>query len=158
MATILKDIGAYKSQLIRAFTASDDICELLLGKGYNDDDLDDITYSHIYPYLYVDDTQDKEWSYLCIEVDIPRIPSATIKDMKIIVWAYCHKKIMKFIKKGCQGTRVDALSDMAEKALTQSEWFGIGKLHLDSVTYMYPTSKHYGRQLIFTVPDFKVKR
>jgi len=157
VATILKDIGAYKSKLITIVTASPDICELILGEGYSDECLDDIGYSHIYPYLYVDDTQDKECSYLCIEVDIPRIPTAVIKEMKVIVWAYCHKKIMKFTKKGYQGTRMDVLSDMVEQVLTNSEQFGIGHLHLDSVTYIYPNNKYYGRQMIFTVPDFKIK-
>ena len=97
-------------------------------------------------------------AYICCEVDISRVPTGTIKDMKLIIWAYCHKEGMKYSKKGYAGTKVDILADMIERQLRDSDEFGIGKLQLKSAPYFFPSSKHYGRQLIYTIPDFKIGR
>ena len=78
--------------------------------------------------------------------------------MKIIIWAFCNKSSMRYSKKGYLGTKADILADAVERALSDSQKFGIGKLHLDSATYLSSSNKQfYGRQLIFTVPDFKLK-
>ena len=165
--TVLKDIGLVKNRILPLLLNSDDIMEILLGKGYtqeqvwgaddNDDDYG-IVYKQVFPHLYIGDTQTEVLSYLCFEVDVPRIPTETIKDMKIIIWAFCNKSSMRYSKKGYLGTKADILADAVERALSDSQKFGIGKLHLDSATYLSSSNKQfYGRQLIFTVPDFKLK-
>lgn len=164
---VLKDIGLLKNRILTLLLNSDDIMEILLGKGYtqdqvwgNDENDDDygIVYKQVFPHLYIDETQTKVLSYLCFEVDVPVIPTRTIKDMKIIVWAYCNKDCMRYAKKGYLGTRSDILADAVERALCNSQKLGIGRLRLDSATYLSPSNKQfYGRQLIFTVPDFKTK-
>lgn len=168
-------MGAYKNAFLSPILESNDIKEIMLvGEEYSDDmwygvDDDDygIVYKQIFPYLYIEETQIKVKTYICFETDIPRIPTSTIKDMKLIVWCICHKSCMKYSKKGYSGTRADILADAVERALRQSETdsqnkgkskFGIGTLHLESVTYIASQNKeYYGRQMIFTVPDFKVK-
>ena len=139
--------------------------EILLGNGYteeqvwgsNDDDYG-IIYKQIFPYLYINDTQTKALPYICFEVDIPRVPTSTIKDIKIIIWAYSHKDCMRYSQKTYLGTRVDILSDAIERVLRNSTNLGIGKVELDSATVMSSSNKnYYGRQLIFTIPDFKFK-
>lgn len=164
---VLKDIGLIKNRLLTYLLNSDDVMEILLGKDHtqeqvwgaeeNDDDLG-IVYKQVFPYLYIDETQTEVLSYLCFEVDIPLVPTGTIKDMKIIIWAYCHKGCMRYSKKDYLGTKADILADAVERSLGNSQKLGIGKPHLDSVTYLNSTNKmYYGRQLVFTVPDFKVK-
>lgn len=158
--TIIKDIGLYKSRILSAILQSDDLCQALLNKKtYTEDEVDNLTYKQVFPYLYIDETQTTVLPYICIEVDIPRIPTGTIKDMKLIVWCYCHKDCMRYSKKDYSGTRSDIMSDMVERQLRDSNKFGIGKLQLQSVTYLNSiNSKYYGRQLIFTIPDFKIKK
>lgn len=158
--SVLKDISTCKNNILSSFTDSKDICDLMLltsdNDEYDDEDVVNLIYTQIFPYLYVDETQTDVKPYICCEVDVPRIPTGTIKDMKLIVWAYCHKDCMKYSKNGYRGTRVDILVDMIERQLRDSNKFGIGKLQLDSVTYFFPSKNYYGRQLVFTIPDFKV--
>lgn len=157
--SVLKDAGSYKNKLISAFVNSDEICELLFNKKpYTEDDVENLVYTQIFPYLYVDETQTEVESYICFEVDIPKIPTGTIKDMKLILWIYSHKNCMKYLKEGYLGTRVDILVDMVEKQLRDSDKFGIGKLQLVSCTYFFPNDKYYGKQLIYNMPDFKINR
>ena len=136
---------------------SPDICKAMLGDTYSSTDVENLVYTQVFPYLYVDETQTEVLPYICLEVDIPRIPTHTIKDMKITVWAYCHKDCMKYSLPEYLGTRVDILADIIERLLSDSDDFGIGHLHLESVTYIFPQNKYYGKQMIFTIPDFKMK-
>lgn len=162
-STVLKDIGSCKQKLLTAFVNSDEICELLFNKQpYTEDDVENLMYTQVFPYLYTDETQTETLTYLCFEVDIPpsstgKVSSSTIKDMKMIIFAYCHKDIMRYSKKGYYGTRVDILADMVERQLRDSYDFGIGKPELISVTNFFPNNKYYGRQLVYNVPEFKIK-
>ena len=155
--SILKDMGSYKNTILSIFINSSEICELLFNKKlYTDEDVEDLVYTQIFPYLYIDETQTEVLTYLCFEVDIPRVPTGTIKDMKLIVWAYCHKDTMKYSKRGYSGTKVDILADMVESQLRESDKFGIGKLQLLSCNYFSPNNKYYGKQLVYNMPDFKI--
>lgn len=166
--TILKDIGFVKNCILPLLLNSDDVMEILLGKGYTqeqvwgyDENEEDhgIVYKQVFPYLYIDETQTKVLSYICFEVDVPRIPTNTIKDTRIIIWAYSHKDSMQCSKRGYLGTKTDILADAVERAIGDSQKFGIGMLHLDSATYIRSPSKmYYGRQLVFSVSDFKIKQ
>lgn len=159
-STVLKDIGLYKNNLITLLQSNPDICECILDKKtYVEEEVDNMIYDQMFPFLYIENTQDKVRSYICLEVDVPRIPTGTVKDMKIIIWVYCHKDCMKYYKKDFSGTRVDVLSDMVDRTLCDSDDFGIGKLKLDSVTYLNnANADYYGRQMIYSCPDFKIKR
>lgn len=149
---------------------------LLIGKEYsdelwygNEDDPDDtgIVYKQIFPYLYIDETQTEVKAYICYEVDIPDVQSKTIKGMKITIWCICHKSCMKCSKRDYLGTRADKLADAVERALRNYEFqqeskgkaaYGIGKLQLKSVLNFSSVNKEfYGRQLIFSVPEFKIR-
>ena len=155
----LKDIGTYKNRLLSAIIQSEDVCETILGKDYDDTDVDEqLIYHNIFPYLYIDETQTKQESYICIEVDVPRTMDLAYKDMRIIVWCYCHKGIMKYSKKGYLGTRADILSDMVDRFLNSSNDFGLGRLKLQSSTYFSPSKDYYGRQLIYSCPEFNIDK
>ena len=159
--SVLNDIGAYKDTLLEMLLSNDGICETLLGKGYSNDDKLNLVYTQIFPYLYVDETQTEVLPYICVEVDIPRFPTGTMKDMQLIVWAYSHKDCMRYSRDGYSGTRTDILSDMIDRQISNPEicrTYGIGKPTLTSVRYFFPQNKYYGRQMIYTIPDFKVKK
>lgn len=155
---VLKDIGLCKNKLIPVLLTSPDICETLLGKNYTEDDVDNVVYKQVFPYLYMDGTQDEVLPYICFEVDVPRIPTGTIKDIRLIIWCYCHKDCMRYSKKGYMGTRSDILADMIERQLRTSYKYGIGTPQLISCRYINTANyKYYGRELVFVIPDFKVK-
>ena len=153
----LKDVGTYKYRLQTAILGSDNVCELMLGKDYDKEISDEkLLYQSIFPYLYVEETQTETKSYVCFEVDVPRTANFSYKDMKIIVWCYSHKGIMNYNHKGYLGTRSDILSDMVDRLLNSSRDYGIGRLKLESATYFMPSSKFYGRQLIYSCSEFNI--
>lgn len=164
--SILKDTGVYKDKLIAAFLASDEICELLLNRNtYTAEDVSNLMYTQVFPYLYSEKAQTEILPYLCVEADISAVPTNTVKNMQITIWAYCHINCMQYSKEGYSGTRVDILADLAEQILRETNQPGIGKLQLQSSTYFIPNDKYYGandkyygKQLIFSIPAFKISR
>ncbi len=156
-SSALKDLGSYKTKLISAFVNSEEILECLFNKQpYTEDDVENLTYSQIFPYLYTDETQTETKTYICVDVK-PVSKTRTMKNSQLVIWVYCHKDIMEYSKKGYSGTRVDILADMIERALRDSNKFGIGKMEFDEAPYFSPHNKYYGRQIFYNVSDFKVK-
>lgn len=156
----------YKDKLIASCLNSAPICELLVGKiDYSEDDVKHLLHikedgtdsRQIYPYLHMEEAKDTHPCYLCVEVDIPKMPSGRVKDVSIIIWTYCHRDKLHYEKEGYRGTKVDILADMIERQLHDSNEFGIGTLHLESLTHFYELDKFYGRQLVFHISDFKTK-
>ena len=65
--SVVKDTGLYKSRLISTILSDEDACEVLLKKkDYTDDDVDNLIYKQVFPYLYVDDTQTEVLTYICL--------------------------------------------------------------------------------------------
>ena len=56
----------------------------MLGEKYGEEDVDNMIYDQLFPYLYVDETQTEVRPYLCVEVDVPRIATDTIKDIHLL--------------------------------------------------------------------------
>lgn len=156
--TVLKDIGLYKNKILSTILSSEDFCRaMLIDKEYTEENVDDLIYTQIFPYMYIDETQTEVLPYACFEVKIPYIPNGSIKKMQIVFWVCAHKKCMQYHTKDYIGTRIDILSDAVERALHDSKEFGIGKLNLTSVGYVFPNSNYCVRELVFDVSDFKVK-
>lgn len=156
--TVLKDIGLYKNKILSSILNSEEFCKaMLIKKDYTEENVDDLIYTQVFPYLYIDGTQDVVLPYTCFDIRIPRIPNGTIKNMQIVFWIYSHKNCMRYHTDDFSGTRVDILSDMVERILHDNKDFGIGKLNLSYTGYITSGSNYYGRELIFDVSDFKVK-
>lgn len=155
--SFLKDIGLYKGRISGQLLDSPEICEVLLGENYTEEQVDELLYSQMFPYLYVDETQTEVLPYICFEVTVPTVPTHTVKCLQLTIWAYCHKECMKYSKKGYSGTRADIMADMVERCLRDSERFGIGKLEFKYTDVFSPANKYYGRKVIFYAYDFKLK-
>lgn len=166
--SVNRDLGRCKNILANILVDSEDIKEIMVfGEPYSDEmwygkDNDEndfgIIYKQIFPHLYASETQTRVKPFIFFETNIYRIPTSAIKDIKITIWCLCHKNCMQFSKKGYLGTRADILADAVERSLNDTYRFGIGKLRLESVTNMSVLDNYYGREMIFTCPDFKEKQ
>lgn len=154
---VLKDIGIYKNRLLSHFLSNTDFCDVMLQKkDYTDDDVDNLMYSQLFPYLYVDGTQTEVLPYVDIEI-VMNAGSGTIKNMLLYVDTFAHKECMICNQKDYSGNRCDILADIIEQSLHDCKDFGIGRFQLLSVGYLNVSSDYYGRRMIFSVPDFLSK-
>lgn len=153
---MLKDVGDYKTEMISLFLNNKDFCDLMLmNKDYTEENIDNLVYSQVFPYLYSDETQKEVLPYVCIET-LPIRANGTIKKMKCMLWVYANKKCMNVSMLGYSGTRVDMICDIIEQII-RNLYLGVGKVEFDFSRIIFPNSKFYGKEFIFTVPDFQLK-
>lgn len=156
--SILKDTGLTKRRLLAGILGSPDICGLLLDKtDAAEDECRNLMYTQVFPYLNADGANLEVSSYICIEAGISKMPTGTIKEIQLIVWACCDKNNMQYTKEGYEGTRVDILTDMLERQIRSQDKSGIGKPSLQTVKHIFPNDRYYGKELIFTASDFRIK-
>jgi len=154
----LQELGAYKQTFLSKLRTSSEVKEILLGNDYDEEIVDEILDKHIFPFLYIPDTQTEEKTYVCVDVVVPQTLNFSIKNLKIIIYVFCHKYLMKYKKAGQIGTRTDILSNIIDEKLNGSREFGIGRLALQSVELFMSEKTYYGRILTYSASDFNTDK
>lgn len=158
-SSVARDLAFIKSKVISRLLESDDFAEVMLRKtDFTEDEKYDMEYKQVFDYPYVDGTQEEVKSYVCVET-VCRGTNRTTKSMDLYVWIFVHRECMKMDKniKSYMGNRADVLADIVERLLRDAEDLGIGKPSLDDIGYTVPQSSYFGRQLKYSIPDFKIK-
>lgn len=157
--SVARDLAFIKSKVISRLLESDEFAEVMLRKtDFTEDEKNDMEYKQIFDYPYVDGTQEEVMPYVCIET-VCRGTNRTTKSMDLYVWIFVHRNCMKMDKniKSYMGNRADVLADIVERLLRDADDLGIGKPSLDDIGYTVPQSSYFGRQLKYSIPDFKIK-
>lgn len=154
------DRGKFKMEIHSALYKSKNIVELLLGDVSNmtSSQIQEQFKDHVKSHLFIDDTITDKTSFIFYDVVIPKF-GATIKDLKIVMYAICHRDILDdYEKEGFYGNRADILAEMIEDVLINdkevSNSFGIGELTLEGLE-IYNAVRFYGCALTFGVPNFR---
>lgn len=122
------------------------------------DDADEVFEKYLFDYGYVDGTTSETAAYVCVEAEVPAIPTPTIKDMKLYVTVLCHKQFMPINTaefKGMIGNRRDNLVRSIDKILNGADVFGIGQLTLKSARIVAAPTGFTARELTYEIPDFR---
>lgn len=158
-SSVARDLAFIKSKVISRLLESDDFAGVMLRKtDFTEDEKYNMEYIQVFDYPYVDGTQEEVQPFVCIET-VCRGTNRTTKSMDLYVWIFVHRDCMKMDKniKTYMGNRADVLADIVERLLRDETDLGIGKPSLSDVDYIIPQSKYYGRQLKYSIPDFKIK-
>ena len=124
------------------------------------DEADDVYERYLFDYGYVDNTIEEAAAFICVEAECSGTSSYSIKDMRLYVTVYCHKRFMDLdVSKfpGIVGSRRDNLIRFADKALNGSDIFGIGELKLASARVIPAPAGFAARELVYIVPEFTRK-
>lgn len=161
--TYLDELVEFPLKAIHLIGSNPTVVQLLTNNpniDMNSDEADQIYDRYIFDYAYVDSTTEEAEAYICVESEVPNVQSMTIKNMKLFVTVFCHKKYMsldptKFEK--LSGNRRDNLTRYIDLMLNGSEIFGIGKLSLESARIVSSPNNFTARELVYEVPEFKIK-
>lgn len=157
--SVARDLAYIKATVISRLLKSDEFVKVMLRKeDFTDTERYDMEYKQIFDYPYVDGTQEEVMSFVCVET-VCRGTNRTVKSMDLYIWIFVHRNCMK-MDKTCTsygGNRADVLTDIIERLLRDSDDLGIGKPSLDNIGYTVPQSSYFGRQLKYSIPDFKIK-
>ncbi|MBO5484375.1 MAG: hypothetical protein J5979_04100 [Lachnospiraceae bacterium] len=163
---MLKELGKYKDTLSSIFAEDNNICSLLLGQNYENEveDKNKELKKYILPHLFMENRLTENKSYLLMETYVLK-SNASIKEMKMVIQAICHKDIITYEEKPAAyyGLRYDVLSQYIEELLCPNDkerikervkQFGIGRLELQNVD-SFLSNYYIGHTLTFTVPAFR---
>ena len=157
--SVARDLAYIKATVISRLLKSDEFTKVMLRKeDFTDAERYDMEYKQVFDYPYVDGTQEEVMPFVCVET-VCRGTNRTVKSMNLYIWIFVHRNCMK-MDKTCTsygGNRADVLTDIIERLLRDSDDLGIGKPSLDNIDYTAPQSSYYGRELKYSIPDFKIK-
>lgn len=149
-ATLLKELTERKQLLFETILSDRECVNLLTNSEDHPLPALDLRYTQVFPYAWIDDTIQDAKTFLCFDLDVPRISNIAVKSVNLYIWMFSHKSLMptRF------GIRTDLLASRVDTLLNGSTEFGFGKLSLSSVTRLSPNTDYYGRALKYTVLDW----
>ena len=149
----IKDMVA-KSQIVLALLSNDENIEV------DSNEASDVMDQSFFDYNYIDNTQTSVVPLIMVDVEIPSVPTGTIKDMYVFVQVAVPKTqmILDTIKFAVKGNRKDNLLRQIDLLLNNSQEFGIGKLKLESVNVASAPDKYTSTLLTYSIYDFARNR
>lgn len=138
--------------MLRAFVGNENIVTYI--NNANIDDPVDLIGENIFPNPYIPDTQSEVKNYICMDIYVPRVKDMLFKDVQIVVNIFSHKNSSTYKGK----SRVDLINIEVDKILNGNFDFGIDKVDLVSVMPYIPNSSFFGKQIIYTAPNFNQRR
>lgn len=124
------------------------------------DEAESVYDKYIYDYMYVDRTTTEAHAYICIESEIIKVPTPTMKRITLYVTVLCHKDFMILDSDrfpGLIGNRRDNICRCIDSLIGDSDLFGVGGLSLVSVRTISAPENFTARELTYKVPDFKYR-
>jgi len=158
--THLDEIIKYKDTIINTIGLSKEVVALLTDNPTIDmasDEAYNVFDKNLYDYNYVDNTQTSDTPLIMVDVEIPSVPTDTIKDLYVFVQVAIPKSQMtldgkKFV--GIKGNRKDNLLRQIDLLLNNKEGLGIGCLSLEGVGVAAVPDKYTSTLLTYSVSNF----
>lgn len=147
----LDEFFDYKNELMKTICSSREIVRLVTDSKEAPVPNYGMIYTQVFPFEFVPDTVDDGMTFICFDVDIPKVVDKTYYLPALYVWVFTHKSKMR-LNEG--GVRTDLLAVEINRELNGSRLFGLGELDLYSVERFSPAPDYQGRVLTYTARDF----
>lgn len=146
----LQDFFDYKNKLMEDLLTNETITSLVKSDA-DDDELDTLAYTQIFPYEYVPETVQDGATYICFDVDVQGVSNKTFLTPILYIWVFSHRSKLR-LPEG--GVRPDKLCSEICKAINGSREYGLGELNLYSVKRFAPMTDYQGKLMTFTAKEF----
>lgn len=145
-------ITEWKDKAISKFLNNEEIIKAL---DVTDGEIEvGLTYTRIFPHLYIPDTTEETSSFINVEVNIPDISeSGRWVYPELTVDVIVHQNKMQLDLDGVSATRADYLSMLVDDELNGCTDFGVGELLLTSNEAGSVNDKFRFRRLTFVAQD-----
>lgn len=151
-----QEIINYKQEAISRIINSDIIVEALDARHEDGTpmDVEELYYTHIFPYGYIPGLIDKAGCYIALEVSMPKVSTANyfFKDILLTIYIICHQD---FMKTDYGATRIDYISVALDKLFNGKKGMGTTEMTLVSNTEAPMDTVHRARVMRFQTTDVK---
>ena len=151
-------IREWKNIIVSELSQDD---EIIYALGLNDDESpDDLVYKRIFPFLYIENTQEVVRTYIMVEINIPE-RRQRYGNSESNIWVHpviifnvlTHQEDMRMNMAGGSGTRMDYLAELIEEKYEGRRGFGVGALQLKSDIAGSINNTYRFRELVFEAWD-----
>ncbi|MEG1563297.1 MAG: hypothetical protein RR365_06175 [Bacteroides sp.] len=156
----IDEIIDYKQKIINTLGSSKAIVGLLL----DDPKINmesELAYSvfdnNLFDYDYINSTLVQATALIMVEAEIPKISTATIKDMTLYVQVVVSKDYMKLNSskfRGVKGNRRDNIVRQIDLLLNNDKSYGIGGIKLERVVVSGVPEGNSASMLTYSVVEF----
>jgi hypothetical protein len=155
----LKEITAYKNEVIQRIVSSQDILKAIYYKNPNfldmsDVDYEKVLYSNIYPYNFVPTTEEEKENlktYVTISVgNIGKISGDYFRVGYLNVHIFTHKTLWRT---KYQELRADYLVSEIDHVLSGHRGIGLGKLEFQAVQEFFVNTEYTGYKIVYKPVD-----
>ena len=106
----LQEISRNKIKMMELFLINPQFVELLSDPKDSPSDVLSLQYSQLFPYAWVNNTVDEEQTFVCFDIDVPKVINKSIKEVQLWVWIFTHENLMRM--SDGSGTRLDVFCIM----------------------------------------------
>ena len=158
--THLDEIIKYKDTIINTIGLSKEVVALLTDNPLIDMDSKaayDVFDNNLFDYDYVNGVQTADTPLVMVDVEIPSVPTDTIKDLYVFVQVAVPKLQMKLDGtkfKGVKGNRKDNLLRQIDLLLNNKDGLGVGCLNLAGVGVAAVPNTYTSTLLTYSISDF----
>lgn len=145
----LAEFSRIKSDILRLLLTSQEFTNLVTNSTEYTAPYLNLRYTQVFPYSWIDGTVTEEKTFVCFDIDVPRINTPAIKTVVLTVWLFSHENLMRT----STGTRIDRLASCIDTILNGYVGAGASQIELTSVSRIAPIKGFYGRQLQYTIKD-----
>lgn len=150
MADNLRFFYNYKNRLMEDILTNGRIVKLI-DPTVAEEDGASLIYDCVFPYEYLPETAELGRTYVCVDVDITKVPGKTYLSPVIYIWVFTHKSVLR-LEEG--GVRPDEIACEIDNLLNGSRFYGLGELDLEQVKRFAPMSDYIGKMMIYRATDF----
>lgn len=151
----LKELTSYKSKLLKMLCSSQRIVDFVTNIEDSKVPNMKLLYKQILPYCYVPDVATDPKTFICLDIDVPRVRNGNvIQDMEIYIYIFTTQELVK----PDEGMRIDLIASEVDKLLNgkkvlgeASEAFGV---NLVSSKRFTPATGFQGRVLTYVTGAF----
>ena len=146
----LTEITEVKNKIAIKLLNDHDIMDALVTESNKNDEEYDAMYDCILPYIYVDETQNIEMSYIMYEVQVPSLRTKFWTNTEIEFLIVSHVNLMRT---NLNGVRTDYIQSLVCKLFNDTTDLGVGALTLKSSTAGRIGNNYSYRRLVFKFAD-----
>lgn len=147
---LLKELKEYRSAIMKILCSDQKIVDLIKDNSGSSAPDRSLMYKNIYPYAYTPDTTKETDTYICFRIYVPEVMNKTFKKINLVFYIFAHQSHIRT----SNGLRPDLIAERIEELFNGSMDFGVGRMKLDGMDDISPSTNFHGIALEYSVSEF----
>lgn len=147
---LLNELTEYRSKIMKLLCSDQQIVDLVKDKPNSPVPDRSLMYKNFFPYAYTPDAVKETDTFICFRIYIPEVMNKTFKKVNIVFYIFSHQDYIRT----SDGLRPDLIAERIENLFNGSMDLGVGRMKLEGIDDISPSSSFHGIALEYSVSEF----